>query len=192
MRPLRIVLSGSRALGYKRPDSDYNLLLVVPDGADHRSTTLTAAASPAGCGLAMADYLRTSLVSEAFRMAVTARSPQPGLVFHADRGSQYTSRESIDLLAQHGAVSSLGRPHQCWDNAVTESFFAPLKTGPIHRRSWPNLTAVRPAVFESVEGYTNSSGCTRRWAPLTGSLRAGDPSGHRHRCGPQTLSIKSG
>ena len=106
-------------------------------------------------GFAVADHLRTSLVTEAFRMAVTARRPQPGLVFHSDRGSQYTSREFKDLLAQHGTVSSLSRPHQCWDNAVAESFFATLKTELIHRRSWSNLAAVRLAVFEYVEGYYN-------------------------------------
>jgi len=42
-------------------------------------------------GLAMADHLRTSLVSEALKMALAQRRPGKGLIFHTDRGCQYTS-----------------------------------------------------------------------------------------------------
>ena len=38
-------------------------------------------------GLAMADHLRSSLVTEALEMAIKQRQPAPGLIFHTDRGS---------------------------------------------------------------------------------------------------------
>jgi transposase InsO family protein len=108
-------------------------------------------------GFALADHMRTSLVSEAIDMAVKARRPGPGLVFHSDRGSQYTSHEFRQLLAAHGMVQSLSRPRQCWDNAVAESFFATLKTELVYRHSWETRAAVRSAVFEYIEAFYNRS-----------------------------------
>jgi transposase InsO family protein len=106
-------------------------------------------------GLATADHLRTSLVSEALAMAIAQRRPAPGLVFHTDRGCQYTSHDFRELLARHGIVQSLSRPGQCWDNAVAESFFSTLKEELIYRGSWPSRAAARRAIFEYVEVFYN-------------------------------------
>jgi transposase InsO family protein len=106
-------------------------------------------------GLAMADHLRTSLVSEALAMAIAQRRPAPGLVFHTDRGCQYTSHDFRELLSRHGIVQSLSRPGQCWDNAVAESFFSTLKEELIYRGSWPTRVAARRAIFEYVEVFYN-------------------------------------
>lgn len=106
-------------------------------------------------GFAIADHMRASLVAEALSMATTARRPAPGLIFHSDRGSQYTSRDFTHHLKAKGMVQSLSRRHQCWDNAVAESFFATLKTELIYRQSWPTRTAVRRAVFEFIEVFYN-------------------------------------
>ncbi len=86
-------------------------------------------------GWAVADHMRTELVADAMRMAVQHRRPAPGLLFHTDRGTQYTAKAFTDLLAAHEMVQSLSRPRQCWDNAVAESFFATLKGELIDRRS---------------------------------------------------------
>ena len=88
-------------------------------------------------------------------MALAARRPAPGLIFHADRGSQYTSAQFARLLAEHGILQSLSRPRQCWDNAVAESFFAPLKTELVYRSAWPTRGAVQHAVFEFIEVFYN-------------------------------------
>jgi transposase InsO family protein len=106
-------------------------------------------------GLAMADHLRTSLVSEALEMALAQRRPEPGLLFHTDRGCQYTSGDFRGLLARHEIVQSLSRPGQCWDNAVAESFFSTLKEELIYRGSWPTRAAARRAIFEYVEVFYN-------------------------------------
>ncbi len=106
-------------------------------------------------GLAMADHLRASLACEALEMAIGQRRPGPGLVFHSDRGCQYTSGDFRELLARHKIVQSLSRPGQCWDNAVAESFFATLKEELIYRGSWPTRTAARRAIFEYVEVFYN-------------------------------------
>jgi len=72
-------------------------------------------------GYALADHLRTELVSAALANALAARDPDPGVIFHSDRGCQYTSREFAALAAGSGVTLSLGRTGQCWDNALSES-----------------------------------------------------------------------
>ena len=66
-------------------------------------------------GFAMADHMRADLVTDALQMAIDLRRPAPGLIFHSDRGSQYTSAAFRQLLEQNGIVQSLSRPGQCWD-----------------------------------------------------------------------------
>jgi putative transposase len=112
-------------------------------------------ASRAVVGFSMADHMRASLVGDALSMAIRARHPSPGFVFHSDRGSQYTSAEFRALLDAHGAVQSLSRPRQCWDNAVAESFFATLKAELVHRATFPTRAAARGAIFEFIEVFYN-------------------------------------
>lgn len=106
-------------------------------------------------GFAVADHMRTSLVSDALAMAVKSRRPGKGLIFHSDRGSQYTSSAFRELLDKHQTRQSLSRPRQCWDNAVAESFFSTLKTELVHRTALPTVAAARSSVFEYIEVFYN-------------------------------------
>jgi transposase InsO family protein len=65
---------------------------------------------PAVVGWSMADHIRAELACEALQMALDARSPGPALVFHSDRGSQYTSAEFRRLLNRHCITQSFSRP----------------------------------------------------------------------------------
>jgi transposase InsO family protein len=106
-------------------------------------------------GWAMAEHMRAELVCDALRMAIDARRPVPGLIFHSDRGTQYTATEFTDLLGEHKMIQSLSRPRQCWDNAVAESFFASLKLECIYRQALPTRTHARRAVFDYIEVFFN-------------------------------------
>ena len=106
-------------------------------------------------GWALADHMRAELVCDALAMAITARRPVAGLIFHSDRGTQYTSVEFRRLLDAHRITQSLSRPRQCWDNAVAESWFATLKLELIDRQSWPTRAHVRRALFEFIEVFYN-------------------------------------
>jgi putative transposase len=106
-------------------------------------------------GWAMADHMEASLVCDAIRMALAARRPAPGLMFHSDRGSQYTSEEFRSLLGDHCVIQSLSRPGQCWDNAVSESWFGTYKLEMIEGRSWPTIARLRSATFAWIEGWYN-------------------------------------
>ena len=118
--------------------------------------TVIDVASRRVVGWAMADHMRTELVADALQMALDHRRPPPGLIFHSDRGCQYTSSEFTDLLDENKIVQSLSRPGQCWDNAVAESFFATLKCELVHRHAWPTRARARSAIFEFIEGWYNA------------------------------------
>jgi transposase InsO family protein len=107
-------------------------------------------------GWAVADHLKTDLVDAALSDALVRRRPASGLVFHSDRGCQYTSAQHARLAAAHGVRLSVGRRGQCWDNAVAESFFATIKTELLHRQPWPTHQAARQAIFEYIEGWYNT------------------------------------
>jgi len=64
-------------------------------------------------GWALADHMRTELVEDALKMAFTHRRPPAGLVFHSDRGSQYTSGDFAALAKAHSVVLSVGRKGEC-------------------------------------------------------------------------------
>ncbi|WP_159238864.1 IS3 family transposase [Zhongshania aliphaticivorans] len=78
-------------------------------------------------GWATDKRMTTSLISRAMIMAYNLRQPPQGLVFHSDRGSQYTSKPYRKLLVGYGIRSSMGDVGACWDNAVVERFFGSLK-----------------------------------------------------------------
>jgi len=107
-------------------------------------------------GWALADHMRTVLVEEALQMAFVQRRPPEGVIFHSDRGCQYTSGDYAQLARANGVVLSVGRKGECWDNAVAESFFATIKRELIDTRSWPTRAGLRRAVFEYIEGWYNT------------------------------------
>jgi putative transposase len=107
-------------------------------------------------GWALADHMRTDLISDALLNAFHARRPPAGVIFHSDRGCQYTSRDFRQLAVKHHVTLSLGRKGTCWDNAVAESFFATVKRELIDRRPWPTVAGLRRAVFDWIEGWYNT------------------------------------
>lgn len=106
-------------------------------------------------GWAVADHLRTELVTNALEMAITQRRPTGHVIFHSDRGTQFTSQEFATFCEKNKIRRSLGRTGSCFDNAVAESFFATYKKELIHTRPWPSLAAVKKATFEWIEMYYN-------------------------------------
>jgi transposase InsO family protein len=117
-------------------------------------------------GWAIADHMRTELVTDALSMAFANRAPDRGVIFHSDRGRQYTGHDFAELARANGVVLSVGRKGECWDNAVAESFFATMKRELIDTRAWPTRAGLRRAVFEYIEGWYN----TRRLHSTLGYL----------------------
>ena len=106
-------------------------------------------------GWAMADHMRTELVTDALQMALARRRPAPGLIWHSDQGSQFVSLAFGQQARAAGIAQSMGSKGDCFDNAVAESFFATLKKELIHGRSWPTKAELRTEVFEYIEVFFN-------------------------------------
>ena len=106
-------------------------------------------------GWQMAEHMRTSLVTDALAMAVTGGQAPAGVIFHSDRGCQYTSHEFTRFCADNGVRASVGRTGVCWDNAAAESFFATLKNEMYHRQRFNTRAKARFAVAEYIEIFYN-------------------------------------
>jgi len=107
-------------------------------------------------GYAIADHLRTELVAGALSNAVAARDPGPGVIFHSDRGCQYTSAAFASLANDHDVMLSHGRTGQCWDNALAESFFASINGELLDLQAWPAKAAARRAIVEYIGWYNGT------------------------------------
>lgn len=106
-------------------------------------------------GWATADHLRSELACEALRMALSHRRPTGQLLHHSDRGVQYASVAYQSLLAGHGIEPSMSRAGNCYDNAVTESFFSTAKRELIHHESYATREQARQSLFEYIEVFYN-------------------------------------
>jgi putative transposase len=101
-------------------------------------------------GYSMADHMRTELVIAALNAAITARGGHaPGVIAHADRGSQYTSNDYLDFCQRHQLRPSVGRVATCFDNAVAESFWASLKRECLQGRVFATRAGEHPPVGRS-------------------------------------------
>lgn len=78
-------------------------------------------------GWSINKHMTAELVIKAMQMAINLRQPQGDLIFHSDRGSQYTGKRFRRLLNQHAIKASMSGKGACWDNAVVERFFGSLK-----------------------------------------------------------------
>lgn len=120
-------------------------LCVVIDGCSRRVL-----------GWAMDTHQNTDLVERALTMAATLRGRLPAqLVFHSDRGTQYTSERLHQLTARLGMTQSMGRTGVCFDNAMAESFWSTLKHEFYQRYHWPTRTEARQAVARWIETIYN-------------------------------------
>jgi transposase InsO family protein len=107
-------------------------------------------------GWSVASHMRTELVANALEMAVASRGGTvDGVVFHTDRGSQYTSAAFGELCEQLGVTQSMGATGVCWDNAAAEAFFGTLKRELANRRRWVTRTEARRDLIRWIEGWYN-------------------------------------
>lgn len=107
-------------------------------------------------GYAFADSLHTDVVESALRRAVTFRDGDTdGVIFHADRGCQYTSTQLAEAAQELGVLLSVGRTGVCWDNAQQESFWSTLKTEFYDRYSFATRAEAIHAVSSWIETVYN-------------------------------------
>jgi putative transposase len=109
-------------------------------------------------GWQLASHMRTDLVLDALQMALHQRGPGADveLIHHSDRGSQYTSIDYTQTLADHRLLASVGSVGDAYDNALAESFLDSFKTELITDRVWRTRSQLELAVVEYI-GWYNSA-----------------------------------
>jgi transposase InsO family protein len=107
-------------------------------------------------GWAMSATNDTDLALRALRQAIAGRrNIRAGLVHHTDRGSPYASADYRAALAEHAMVASMSRKGDCWDNAVSESFFATLRAELVDHERYPTHRAAESSIGEYIEKFYN-------------------------------------
>ena len=114
-------------------------------------------------GWAIKERMSADIVIDALTMAWFRRRPEPGLIHHSDRGSQYASHAFQAKLRDYGMRCSMSRKGNCWDNAPTESFFNSLKNERVHAQRYRTRQAAIADLFEYIEAFYNR---TRRHSTL--------------------------
>jgi len=106
-------------------------------------------------GWQFASHMRTDLVLDALRMALTRRQAgaDVDLIHHSDAGSQYTSFAFQQVLDDHHVLGSIGSVGDAYDNALAESFVDTFKTELITDRVWRTRTQLELAIVEWVAWF---------------------------------------
>ena len=107
-------------------------------------------------GTATDERMKKDLVMRAFLNAIGRHRLPKGMIYHTDRGCQYTSQACRDLLKQYGIKQSFSRVGMPGDNAWAESFFATLKKECLHFRQFQTRDELCQATFTWIESFYNT------------------------------------
>ena len=128
--------------------------LPIADGSNLYLATVIDCFSRRLAGWAIAEHMRTDLVTDALTAAPDARGSLAGAIFHTDHGAQYSSTTFAQLCQRLGVTQSMGAVGTSADNALAESFNATLKRETLQgTHAWPDQATCRRAVFGWVNRY---------------------------------------
>jgi putative transposase len=114
-------------------------------------------------GWSMDNRLSHEVLADALHKAIRQRRPKAGVMFHSDRGTQYTSYAFQELMEKYGFIQSMNSSGNCYDNALMESFFHTLKTELVYFEKYQTKQEARGSIFEYIEVFYN---CVRRHSSL--------------------------
>lgn len=92
----------------------------------------------------------------ALKSAVHVRRPEPGLMIHTDRGTQFCCNGYRNVVKKNRFIHSMSRQGNCWDNAVAESFFKTLKTEWAYHADLRDYQQTKRELFEYIEAFYNT------------------------------------
>ncbi len=128
--------------------------LPLADGSNLYLATVIDCCSRRLAGWALADHMRTDLISSALLDALATRGGLAGAILHSDHGAQYTSKEFAALCARLGVRQSMGAVGTSADNALAESFNATLKRELLQGApTWPDQATCRREIFRWATRY---------------------------------------
>jgi transposase InsO family protein len=106
-------------------------------------------------GWSMDKRMKAELVCHALKMALQRKHYPKKVLVHSDRGSQYCSKQYRKLIKDNQLVGSMSRKGNCWDNAISESFFHTLKIELVHQQCYLTRLMAKQSLFQTIEGYYN-------------------------------------
>jgi len=109
-------------------------------------------------GWQFASHMRTTLVLDALRMALSTRErvEEVRLIHHSDRGSQYLAGDYTQTLADNDILGSVGSTGDAYDNAMAESFVDSFKTELVTDRVWHSRSQLELAIVEYISWFNDS------------------------------------
>jgi transposase InsO family protein len=128
--------------------------LPIADGTNLYLATVIDCFSRRLAGWAIAEHMRTDLITDALSAACGSRGSLAGAIFHSDHGAQYSSKAFAQVCAEFGVTQSMGAVGTSADNALAESFNATLKRETLRGgHSWPDAATCRREVFRWATRY---------------------------------------
>jgi putative transposase len=106
-------------------------------------------------GWSLDTRMTRKLVMSAMEQAINKHNPEPGLIFHSDRGVQYASYDYQEQLRKNQIKQSMSRKGNCFDNACGESFFASLKKDVIYGRKFKTIAEAKLEIVDYIETFYN-------------------------------------
>jgi putative transposase len=104
-------------------------------------------------GWAVSAEMTVELIESAFLMGQKRRGRAVNPLVHSDRGSQYASKAFRAKLAAWECLQSMSRKANCWDNAVSESFFSVLKEEMVHHEEFGTRQEAADKLFDYIEVF---------------------------------------
>ena len=106
-------------------------------------------------GWSLSNSRTTNDTVAVLKRVIKERQPSPGLIFHTDRGIEFTGKVFRDELRKYGIKESVNRLGYCKDNGHMESYFHTLKTELIRGRKFNNLMELRYALNSYINHFYN-------------------------------------
>jgi len=130
---------------YIKTDNGHNYLALVTD-----------AYSKQIMGYKLANHMKTSLCTEALKMAIKNRKyPDKKLIHHSDRGFQYCNTAYISFAEQNGITMSMTEKYDPYENAVAERINRTLKYEYGLKQTIKNTKLAEKMTNQAVEIYNN-------------------------------------
>ena len=113
-------------------------------------------------GWQLADHMRTEIVTDSLNQAVATRFGHvKGVVFHADRGSQFSDAKTEKLCARFKITRSMGATGSCYDHASAESFWSIFKHEYFYRHTFTTIDELRAGIADYLTFYNHQRRCTK-------------------------------
>ena len=106
-------------------------------------------------GYALGSRITKDLVITSLLMAVKRKQPEPGLINHSDRGSQYCSENYTRLLERFNMKASMSRKGNCYDNAPMESFWGTMKNELVYHQRYATREQAIREITQYIEVFYN-------------------------------------